>query len=132
MDETTTQRRDLDAQIAVHLFGWRWLADAQLWRDPDGLVCDAQTFRRQLPASSRVPEATALVWQWLEGLTRVREIYFGYDLTSKTRAVGCDIVYSGRKKTDRWDCARGKGPTWPEALCRAALALAELLKQEEK
>lgn len=82
--------RDLDTQIAVHLFGWRWLGDAQLWRDPDGLVYDVAAFRRRLPAYSRVPDATALVWQWLETVGQMQDISFHYD---QPPGVACQVSY---------------------------------------
>jgi hypothetical protein len=111
----------LEGQIAQRLFGWRWQADASLWRDPDGLYCDAATFRRRLPAYSTHPAATALVWQWVE--TRgapLDRVTFEY-LVMEEEGLCC-TVHCGRGDVE------GYGATWPEALCRAALALAEQME----
>ena len=108
---------DLHAEIAVRLFGWRWDAAVQLWRDPDGVYRSAAEFRRRLKAYTTDPAATALVWQWVE--TRgmpVLAVEYAYG----DEAITCGLVYARYQP-------EGTGATWPEALCRAALALAEAL-----
>lgn len=117
---------DLHAALAQRLFGWHWQADAQLWRDPDGVYRDAATFRRRLPAYSIEPRATAEVWQWLE--TRgdiLHVVHFDYHCSGEDGALCC-VIQLGRFE------GAGHGATWPEALCRAALALADALEREEK
>lgn len=120
-----SEAQALHAQIAQRLFRWAWHEDAQLWRDPDGVSRDAATFRRRLPAYTTDPAATARVWQWLEqsqGET-VEAIYFEY--YHGTATLVCLITC-----THVPEPFEGTGASWPEALCRAALALAEGLEGE--
>lgn len=94
-------RNDLDTQIAQRLFGWTYAAMSYA-TDPAG---------------------TALVWQWLEThgpLLHGVHVTYAHD-GEEGPYLRCMIAY-GRK-----DCS-GYGATWPEALCRAALALAEALE----
>lgn len=110
---------DLNGQIAQCLFGWRWQADAQLWRDPEGLYCDAQAFRRRLPAYTIDPRATALVWQWVEEqAVPLLAVEYQYG----EERITCVLQIAARGLVE------GTGATWPEALCRAAVALAAALE----
>lgn len=116
---------DLSTQIAVHLFGWRCPgSESGVWRDPDGLVCAAVTFRRRLPAYSRVPDATALVWQWLE--THHAPAQWKVTFAYGPETVWCRI--DGGPDVERF--ALENGATSSLALCRAALALAAALERE--
>ena len=116
----------LHAQLAQRLFGWRYEADAGLWRDPDGVYRDGATFRRRLPAYSTNPAATAQVWQWLE-THGMEDLSFHYD---RPVEVGCQLSYASQATA--YDFVFTVGATWPEALCRAALALAQALEEGEK
>ena len=122
---------DLNAQIAQRLFGWTWgRCHAQCpyaqegWHTADG----GHVWR--LPASTTNPAATALVWQWLETGPWLCDICFPYhyDGKIKPRHVRCEIAYRTGRKGTLHGCAKGIGATWHEALCRAALALAEALE----
>lgn len=113
--------RDLHTQMAERLFGWRWEDAAQLWRDQGGVYSDVATFRRRLPAYSTSPAATALVWQWLEAWRDLQHVTFDYWPPSS--GVTCEVLVGVVS-------AQGGGATWSEALCRAALALAEALEPE--
>ena len=126
---------DLDAQIAQRLFGWairscespcpfegsRSLMGAyhEGWHDAAGRFFFAP------PAYTTDPAATAQVWQWVEAQQRdpVEAVYFEY--YRGTGSLVCLITTTARP--DR-PCER-TGATWPEALCRAALALAESLER---
>lgn len=106
----------LNAQIAQQLFGWTLFPGDGWWEDGNGRM------HRHLPAYTTDPAATALVWQWLE--TR------GHPLGALTFAyievyVQCTVVLLDVS-------AQGTGVTWSEALCRAALALAEAVALAEE
>ena len=122
MNDTTA----IHVEIAQRLFGWRWDAAAQLWRDPDGVYRDDATFRRRLPAYTTDPAATARVWQWLEG-HRIRDLSFHYDdPKAPIGGILCHMTWTRTNGT--YTFFFHAGATWPEALCRAALALAEALE----
>jgi hypothetical protein len=111
---------DLHAQLAQRLFGWRYEATERLWVAQAG-----QWPAWDPPAYSTDPVATALVWQWLE--TRgdiLHTVHFDAHCSGAAGARGC-ILQLGRETVS------GHGASWPEALCRAALALAEALEREE-
>lgn len=96
---------DLNAQIAQRLFGW----------EPKG----------PLPAYTTDPAATARVWQWLERRGAPLDlVQFEYQAMEEDGI--CCTLQCGRGDVE------GYGTTWPEALCRAALAVAEALEGEEK
>lgn len=70
--------------------------------------------------------ATELVWQWVEARgIPVYEILFEYFGDH----IDCCIELQGHPK---YYAADGRGTTWPEALCRAALALAEALEARKE
>ena len=124
MRDITTQPQDLDAQIAQRLFGWEPNLYG-VWGKPLG--ANRYAIEAHLPAYTTDPAATALVWQWLEAhgpLLHGVHVTYTYD-GEEGPYLRCMIVYG------RQDCS-GTGATWPEALCRAALALAEALKQGEE
>lgn len=106
MDEQDT----LNAQIAQRLFRWSsYPCDGrQMWRDSWGN-------EQSLPMYVSDPAAIVRVWQWVEQQgTPVSQITFDYF----GEAVGIECtVHLGYQETSGW------GSTWPEALCRAALAL---------
>lgn len=114
----------LDAQIAQRLFGWKKLHYPPTfwaqWEGPRGDVTES------LPAYTTDPAATALVWQWVEAQCDADSMAITFDYHLLT--VGCHLT--------RWNVCdtlgvSGMGATWPEALCRAALALAEALGEED-
>ena len=112
---------DLNAQLAQRLFGWtaRPAYGGKLWRDPWGTDL-------LLPLYTADPHATALVWQWVEESRGLQDgaIIFSYQggqvRCRITRLNGLEVL------------AQEGGTTWPEALCRAALALAEALEKGER
>jgi hypothetical protein len=112
-----TDTKDLDAQLAQRLFGWT-LGLPGDWNDAEGLWHGAP------PAYSTDPAATAQVWQWVEQqrLEDHRAWYVEY--TYGLSDVVCTIIFTQR-------FVDACGATWPEALCRAALALAEVLEGEQ-
>lgn len=120
-----SERDDLHAQIAQQLFGFTvqpGVHGLTLWHDAAG------TLHHAIPAYTTDPAATALVWQWVE--RRCGPLLHGVHVTyahdgEEGPFCRCMIVY-GRQD------ASGTGATWPEALCRAALALAEALEGDEK
>jgi hypothetical protein len=118
MSEATEQPQALHAQIAQRLFGWTWRASADRWMTPD----DDPVLPEDLPAYSANPAAAALVWQWLEGQPGFSGLTFSYGVQDGIECLVCFL-----------DCRafQGTGATWPEALCRAALALAQALEEEE-
>lgn len=99
---------DLNRQIATQLFGWK--ADAV-----------------PIPQYTTAPAATLQVMAWLERLRVLHEIVFEYARPTRPRSVACAIVYRVAPLRPGLACARGAGSTWQNALCRAALALAEAL-----
>jgi hypothetical protein len=111
---------DLNAQIAQRLFGWRYDPTPDLWLDSTHRWVPAW----DVPLYSTDPAATARVWAWLErhGL---EDLSFHYDRPGE---VGCQLSYASQA-TD-YNFVYTAGATWPEALCRAALALAEALAKE--
>lgn len=117
MSEATT---DLHAQLAQRLFGFHDTAGVHgftRWKDAAGTVHHA------IPAYTTNPAATALVWQWVEA-HEGRSIAFHY-ASMFASPVLCQI------STTAHGTLTGQATTWPEALCRAALALAEALEREE-
>ena len=116
-----SEEQDLTRQIAQRLFGFRVSAGVQgftRWTDAEGTVHHA------IPAYLTNPAATALVWRWLEtrGIV-LGAVYFDYTF-EEPLAVVC-VVRLGRHTAEE------PGTTWQEALCRAALALAEVLDKGE-
>jgi hypothetical protein len=109
---------DLNAQIAQTLFGWAY--QDGLWGEPMGV--GLWTMHTRVPAYTTDPAATAQVWQWVEG-QRVTSILFEY-YAIPPHTVLC-WINKGRSREQT-----GKGATWPEALCRAALALAKGVETE--
>ena len=112
---------DLHRQLAQRLFGWTWNPVLQLWEDAaQGLWVAAD-----LPAYTTAPAATALVWQWVEQQRGLEdwEITFAY----WAGKVACRLA----RVNGVYTLAHEDGSTWQEALCRAALALAEMLQQGE-
>jgi hypothetical protein len=69
------------------------------------------------------PAATAQVWQWLE--TRALPLQ-GVQFEYRAAGMHCFLLYADIEIV--W----ADGATWPEALCRAALALAEALTEREE
>jgi hypothetical protein len=113
----------LEGQIAQRLFGWTWGRCSE--RCPyahEGYHTAEGAHVWRLPAYTTDPAATARVWQWVEtrGMPILR-IQVDYDAVL---GIEC-IVQCGRLEVDGW------GATWPEALCRAALALAERMEHAE-
>lgn len=110
---------DLHAQLAQRLFGWTWVPKRG-WHNAEGQWC------RAVPPYTTNPAATALVWQWLEAQQR----YFRLEYLAWEDARGyrCAVL-DGTPLSFR--SFEGSGATWPEALCRAALALAEALEKEK-
>jgi hypothetical protein len=102
----------LEGQIAQRLFGWRCAGVD--WTDAEGL------WHRTPPASTTDPAATARVWQWLE---RQGMPLLAVEYTYGDEMITCCVVYARFQP-------EGTGTTWPEALCRAALALAAALERE--
>lgn len=119
---------DLDAQIAQRLFGWMY-EGGTAW-EPAFARAHGTSMkylpRRACPAYSTDPTATAQVWFWLETTGSMQDVTFHYH--DPPSEVGCHLTYTLSEGTDfHWVfCA---GATWPEALCRAALALAEALEE---
>ena len=117
-----SDQMDLDDQIAYKLlcFTLHRVEGYTVWRDAHGGL------HHTIPAFTTDPAATARVWQWLEahlparwrGEERVCELQVTWD--PEGQHVTCGIPPWGA-----YD-----GATWPEALCRAALALAEALERE--
>jgi hypothetical protein len=91
-----------------------------VWRDPAG------GGQAALPAYTTDPAATAQVWQWVEA-HGMEDLSFHYD---QPGVVGCQLSYASQ--VTAYDFVFTVGATWPEALCRAALALATALAEEEK
>ena len=114
---------DLNAQMAQRLFGWTWgRCSARCWYAQDGFHTADGAHVWHLPAYTTDPAATALVWQWVE--TRgapMHRILMDY---LDGEAILCTIQM-GRHDVE------AEGATWPEALCRAALAMADALEQGE-
>lgn len=122
---------DLHAAIAQRLFGWAWRSCATpcpfggsgstMGADHEGWHDAAGRFAFAPPAYTTDPAATAQVWQWLETrrtpLDLIAVVYW------HARDIQC-AVQCGRLEV------AGGGATWPEALCRAALALAEAVEEE--
>lgn len=134
-DTGSSPGQALDTQIAERLFGWEPHTDMVLvdparprfgrreftsWQGPAG------EHRLVPPAYSTDPAATALVWQWLETQDRITDLHVSFSY-GREGNVWCQIAQYGSIYT----LAHEQGATWPEALCRAALALAETLTQEE-
>lgn len=104
---------DLHAEVALRLFGWS--CDGVDWNDAEGL------WHRTPPAYSTDPAATALVWQWMERRGAPLDlVQFEYQAMEE-EGICCTL------QCGRGDC-EGYGASWPEALCRAALALAEAVE----
>ena len=110
---------DLHAQIAHRLFGWEW-RPRHGWYTADGQWC------RVVPAYTTDPAATALVWQWVEQQLGLPEWAITFD--SWRGKVACRLSRDHGVDT----LAQEDGATWREALCRAALALAEAREQGER
>jgi hypothetical protein len=115
MSDTT----DLHAQLAQRLFGWDWDPHLRLWLDPAHYLWTED----DVPAYTTDPAATAQVWQWVE-TREMLSIAFSYPHRLYAPVL-CQI------STAAHGTVTGDGTTWPEALCRAALALAEALEKEE-
>lgn len=116
-----SEAQDLHTQIAVRLFGWRWDQTARRWKHPDGPYQWGAVSGRLPPAYTTDPAATARVWQWLEtrGLP-LQGVQFAYH----AEGIECVLCYA--------QCAAsGCGASWQEAVCRAALALAEAVDAGE-
>jgi hypothetical protein len=117
-----SEREGLDAQIAQRLFGWTWgRCSPRCWYTQDGFHTADGAHVWRLPAYSTDPTATAQVWQWVEqqagGLLWIEFQY-------RDGFVACYPMSARHEAT-------GAGATWPEALCRAALAVAEGLDTGE-
>lgn len=101
---------NLDAKIAQRLFGWTYAARAY----------------------TTDPVATAEVWQWVETRERLlTHIAFSYYGDEARGDVMCTLTLNARDEGTTLLTVEGpSGATWPEALCRAALALAAALAEE--
>jgi hypothetical protein len=121
MHDTTA----LHAAVAQRLFGWTYTPHHTLpvsvWRDPAG------GGQAALPAYTTDPAATAQVWQWVETLSMGVD-YLKFDYYPTIPKVRCWVELYHH---DDFLSGEGGGATWPEALCRAALALAQALEREE-
>ena len=112
---------ELNAQIAQRLFGWRADLAAGLWLN---------SMRRwvpewDIPLYTIDPTATAEVWRWVETQPQVGDLAF--DLREKAPRVVCEL----NTAYGQLPYHRATGATWQEALCRAALFLAEALAAGE-
>lgn len=103
--------RNLHAEIAQRLFGYTWIPQTEVWM---GKPC---------PAYTTDPAATAQVWQWLERKVHALQST-GLTISLVATAQG------GWTYLCFLPGVEAQGATWPEALCRAALALAEALEKE--
>ena len=110
---------DLNAQIAPRLFGWtlgRCRETCPYAQEGFHTADGAHAWR--LPAYSTDPAATALVWQWVEQQRGLQDWTITFDYWAGK--VSCRLSrYNGVDTLAHED-----GASWPEALCRAALALA--------
>lgn len=110
---------NLNMDIARKLFGFTKV-HAPFWRDSEG------THHHAIPNYVENPAAAWEVWRWVAGAAPYernskehRRVEMTFILRPDEHAVSCEIGYG----------FYAIGATWQEALCRAALALADSLRQ---
>lgn len=120
---------ELNEQVAVEIFGWKpppnklpggetWEAD-QHWRAPDG------TYHEHPPAYSTNWAAIGELWEWLVNPSN-REFRSQDIMVSRLHCTGqiIDVIIDGNYGLS------GRG-TFPESLCRAALAAVRAREKEQ-